>query len=92
MQKRFASIRAGTRDRTRWDSLHPVSNLLVPFDASVDTPFAGTSIRRQAMARVSTCLCLPRSTEAAFLFYKTVFGSGFLGPLMRFRDTPPCDG
>jgi len=44
------------------------------------------------MARVSTYLNFPRSTEAAFLFYKSVFGSEFLGSLIRFRDTPPCDG
>jgi len=44
------------------------------------------------MARVSTYLNFPRSTEAAFLFYKEVFRTEFLGPILRFRDTPPCDG
>lgn len=42
------------------------------------------------MARVSTYLNFPRSTEAAFLFYKAVFGSGFSGPILRFGDIPAC--
>jgi PhnB protein len=42
------------------------------------------------MARVNTYLNFPRSTEAAFRFYQTVFGGEFLGPVMRFRDAPPC--
>jgi PhnB protein len=41
------------------------------------------------MARVSTYLNFPRSTEQAFLFYKTVFGTEFSAPIMRFRDMPP---
>jgi PhnB protein len=36
------------------------------------------------MARVSTCLNLPRSTEAGFVFYKAVFGGEFTSPIMRF--------
>lgn len=40
------------------------------------------------MARVSTYLNFPRSTEAAFLFYKSVFGTDFAGPIMRFGDIP----
>jgi len=44
------------------------------------------------MARVNTYLNFPRSTEAAFRFYQTVFGGEFLGPIMRFRDAPPCEG
>jgi len=40
------------------------------------------------MARVSTYLNFPRSTEAAFVFYKSVFGSEFAAPIMRFRDMP----
>src|SRR5664279_1315949 len=40
------------------------------------------------MARVSTYLNFPRSTEEAFLFYKSVFGSEFTNPVMRFRDMP----
>lgn len=40
------------------------------------------------MARVSTYLNFPRSTEAAFQFYKAVFGGDFAGPIMRFGDIP----
>ena len=44
------------------------------------------------MARVSTYLNFPRSTEQAFLFYKSVFGGEFNGPMHRFRDNPPHPG
>jgi len=40
------------------------------------------------MARVSTYLNFPRSTEEAFLFYKNVFRSEFTTPVMRFKDIP----
>jgi PhnB protein len=41
------------------------------------------------MARVSTYLNFPRSTEQAFLFYKSVFGTEFSGPIHRFGEVPP---
>ncbi len=44
------------------------------------------------MARVSTYLNFPRSTEAAFVFYKSVFGGEFNGPIRRFADIPPSPG
>ena len=44
------------------------------------------------MARVSTYLNFSRSTEAAFVFYKGVFGTEFSGPIARFRDIPPQPG
>ena len=44
------------------------------------------------MARVSTYLNFPRSTEEAFLFYKSVFGTAFIGPIRRFRDMPAAPG
>ncbi len=44
------------------------------------------------MARVSTYLNFPRSTEAAFLFYKSVFDSEFSMPIGRFGDMPSCEG
>lgn len=44
------------------------------------------------MARVSTYLNFARSTEEAFLFYKSVFKTEFAGPLMRFGNSPPCPG
>lgn len=44
------------------------------------------------MARVSTYLNFNRTTEAAFRFYKAVFGTEYVTPIMRFGDGPPCDG
>ena len=44
------------------------------------------------MARVSTYLNFPRSTEAAFNFYRSVFGTSFSGPIMRFGDIPAQPG
>ena len=44
------------------------------------------------MARVSTYLNFERETEAAFNFYKTVFGTEFEGELMRMGDMPPQEG
>lgn len=40
------------------------------------------------MARVSTYLNFPGTTEEAFNFYKQVFGTEFEGPIMRFSDLP----
>ena len=44
------------------------------------------------MPRVSTYLNFPRSTEAAFVFYKSVFGGEFASPIMRFDDVPAGPG
>ncbi len=44
------------------------------------------------MARVSTYLNFARSTEQAFLFYKSVFRTEFATPIMRFRDIPAHPG
>ncbi len=40
------------------------------------------------MAKVSTYLNFPRTTEAAFNFYKTVFGTEFAAPIARYGDIP----
>lgn len=40
------------------------------------------------MARVSTYLNFARETEQAFLFYRSVFGGDFNGPIHRFSDIP----
>ncbi len=40
------------------------------------------------MARVSTYLNFPRSTEEAFMFYRSVFRTEFSAPIARFRDMP----
>ncbi|MBP1748970.1 MAG: hypothetical protein H6Q52_1509 [Deltaproteobacteria bacterium] len=44
------------------------------------------------MARVSTYLNFSRSTEAAFIFYRSIFGTEFTGPIMRFKDMPSEPG
>ena len=44
------------------------------------------------MARVSTYLNFPRSTEEAFEFYRSVFGGTFTGPIHRFADIPAAPG
>lgn len=45
------------------------------------------------MARVSTYLNFIRSTEEAFNFYKSVFGTEFSGNgISRFRDIPAQEG
>ena len=44
------------------------------------------------MARVSTYLNFPRSTEEAFIFYRSVFGTEFVGPIMRLGDVPAQPG
>ncbi len=44
------------------------------------------------MARTNTYLNFPRNTEAAFNFYKSVFGGEFGGGgVARFSDIPPSD-
>ena len=43
------------------------------------------------MARVSTYLNFARSTAEAFNFYKSVFGTEFESPTMRFYDDSPQD-
>jgi PhnB protein len=45
------------------------------------------------MSSVSVYLNFKRETEEAFNFYKSVFGTEFLGDgFMRFKDVPPSDG
>src|SRR6267142_1360083 len=44
------------------------------------------------MPRVSTYLNFPRSTEQAFLFYRSVFGGEFPTPIHRFCDIPANPG
>lgn len=44
------------------------------------------------MAQVSTYLNFVRETEAAFTFYRSVFGGEFRGGIMRFADVPPQEG
>jgi PhnB protein len=44
------------------------------------------------MARVSTYLNFPRSTERAFNFYRSVFGGEFSAPISRFSEIPAAPG
>jgi PhnB protein len=44
------------------------------------------------MARVSTYLNFLGNTEQAFLFYRSVFGTEFPGPIMRMKDVPRQPG
>jgi len=44
------------------------------------------------MASVSTYLNFSNQTEAAFNFYKSVFGTEFEGDVNRFGDMPPGEG
>ena len=44
------------------------------------------------MARVSTYLNFPGTTEKAFNFYRSVFGGQFTGGIHRFGEAPPAPG
>ncbi len=44
------------------------------------------------MARTNTYLNFVRSTEEAFNFYKSVFGTEFIGPIARMGDAPAQEG
>jgi PhnB protein len=44
------------------------------------------------VARTSTYLNFARSTEEAFNFYKSVFGTEFVGEIARFGDVPVQEG
>ncbi|ADE12559.1 VOC family protein [Sideroxydans lithotrophicus] len=44
------------------------------------------------MAHVSTYLNFPCTTEEAFNFYRSVFGTEFAAPIARFKDIPPQPG
>lgn len=44
------------------------------------------------MASVSTYLNFPGTTEAAFTFYRSVFGGDFIGGIHRFGDMPATAG
>lgn len=44
------------------------------------------------MAQTSTYLNFAGTTEAAFTFYKSVFGTEFVAPIARMGDAPPQEG
>ncbi len=41
------------------------------------------------MATVSTYIHFAGNTEEAFQFYRSAFGTEFVGPITRFKDLPP---
>lgn len=55
-------------------------------------PLTLNLIPSRTMPRVTTYLNFPNCTEEAFLFYKSVFKTDFVGPVMRFGDAPPMPG
>jgi PhnB protein len=44
------------------------------------------------MARTSTYLNFAGTTEEAFGFYRTVFNTAFVGPIMRMAEAPRAPG
>ena len=44
------------------------------------------------MARVCTYLNFPGTTEEAFTHYRELFGTSFVGPMIRFGDMPMPGG
>ena len=44
------------------------------------------------MARVTTYINFVRKTEEAFLFYRSVFRTEFVMPILRMGDAPPVPG
>lgn len=50
------------------------------------------ALKTNAMAKVSIYLNFEGTTEAAFRFYKDVFGTDFSSPFMFMRDIPPHPG
>jgi PhnB protein len=44
------------------------------------------------MAKVSVYLNFDRTTEEAFLFYQSIFGTEFEGDMTRIGDMPPSEG
>lgn len=44
------------------------------------------------MSKVSVYLNFSRNTEEAFNFYKSVFGTEFMGDIGRMGDVPPYEG
>jgi PhnB protein len=57
-----------------------------------DARLRATHSEEAHVARTSTYLNFDRSTEAAFTFYKSVFGTEFVGGIMRHGDVPPHEG
>jgi PhnB protein len=43
------------------------------------------------MARVSTYLNFTNKTEEVFKYYKSIFGTEFMGDISRFSDIPPSE-
>jgi PhnB protein len=48
--------------------------------------------RENSVAQTNTYLNFAGTTEEAFTFYKQVFGTEFVGEIMRMGDAPPQEG
>jgi PhnB protein len=59
--------------------------------APTDEP-TGETVRRAAMSRVSTYLNFMGTTEEAFSFYSSVFGTEITGEIARMGDMPSGPG
>jgi PhnB protein len=58
----------------------------------VVNPLSVSNLEEHKMARTSTYLDFPHTTEAAFNFYKSVFGTEFSTPFSRYQDIPGQPG
>ena len=52
----------------------------------------GIAIEEAFVAQTSTYLNFERNTEEAFNFYRSVFGTEFVGGIMRHSDVPAPEG
>jgi PhnB protein len=52
----------------------------------------GPPPKETSMVSVGTCLNFVRQTEAAFEFYRSVFGTELTGAVMRLGDAPSREG
>lgn len=62
-------------------------------EAYLETKFRlQQQLKTNNMSRVTTYLNFPGNTEEAFMFYKKVFGTEFIGGIQRFGDIPAMEG
>jgi PhnB protein len=58
-----------------------------------EAPGSACKLKKETeMAHTSTYLNFDRTTEEAFNFYKSVFGTEFVGGISRMGDAPPQEG
>jgi PhnB protein len=84
-----AALSKSTTAVRRVNEADPASRCAPPAAPSFSETFL---LGEQAMSRVSTYLNFSRSTEAAFAFYRSVFGSDYAVPIARMGDVPAGPG